>query len=142
MSFATITAAQRLDVRNTALQVDAVTQPFAQNGLAPTTAELALITPVLTKAAAALSVAGATGLPDTSTVVANGNAVPVNNSAGTAVAGTHSASVAGGALVSVNLADTVAPVEDGKSYTFPVSGTGTTVKFTVADGVITGATIS
>lgn len=73
MSFATITAAQRLAVRDTALQTYAATQPFAQTQRVPTAAELALITPVLDKAAAALSVAGAGALPSTSVIVASGD---------------------------------------------------------------------
>ncbi len=54
MSFSTITAAQRLDVRDSAIKVYHAAQPFAQTGLAPTDAELAGIAPLLTEAATAL----------------------------------------------------------------------------------------
>lgn len=79
--------------------------------------------------------------PPTGASVANGAAVPVVNSAGTAVAGTHTATVAGSTLTNVKLAATVATVANAS--TFPgVTGTGTTATFTVANGVITGIVLS
>lgn len=143
MSFATITAAQRVAVRDTALQVSAITQPFAQNARTPTAAETALITSVLDKAAAALAVAGASGIPATSAVVANGATVVVQNSAGTAVPGTHTATVAASALSNVKLAATVAAVANGaKVNAVSVTGTGNFATFTIAAGVITAIVLS
>lgn len=142
MSFSTITAAQRLEIRDSAVQVASVTQPFAQNGLAPTAAELALITPVLSNCAAALGVAGATGLPATQAIVANGNTVAVRNSAG-AASHNGTAVVAGGAVTGVNLAATVAMVDSGTAITVPVTGTyATKITPTVVAGVITGFVLS
>lgn len=138
MSFATITAAQRVAVRDVALQVQAVTQPFAQNARPPTTYETAKITPVLDKAAAALAVAGASGIPSTSAIVANGATVSVRNSAGVA-AHSGTAVVTTGTLTGINLPATTAMVDASAVVTVKNSA-GTTVTgshtATVAAGVL------
>lgn len=138
MSFSTITAAQRLEIRDSVVQAAAATQPFAQNGLAPTAAELALITPVLDNCAAALTVAGSTGLPATSAVVSNAGSVAVVNSA-SADSHNATATVAAGALTNVKLAATVAMVDNADAITMQNSA-GTAIAgthpATVTAGVV------
>lgn len=77
-------------------------------------------------------------------MVDSADTVVVHNSAGTNVAGTHTAEVAVGALTDVKLAATVAPVTSGQVLT-GVTPTGTfitSVTFTVANGVITAIVLS
>lgn len=137
MSFSTITSAQRLEIRDSAVQVASITQPFAQNGLAPTAAELALITPVLDNCAAALGVAGSTGLPETSAVVTNAATVAVVNSAG-ADAHTASATVAGSALSNVKLPAATSLVDNSDAISISNSA-GTNVTGTHLAVVTAGA---
>jgi len=133
MSFGTITAAQRLAVRDTALQSYAATQPFAQTQRVPTAAELALITPVLDKVAAALAVAGSIGIPATSAVVANSATIPLQTSAGVA-SGNVTATVAASVVSNVKLRDTTGVVTNGQVIT--ATGTGTTATISVVAGVV------
>jgi len=104
MSFGTATPAQRLKVRDTALQSYAATQPFAQTQRAPTTAELAKITPALEAASAALlavGIGGAEPLPPTSVVVASGDAVTGVTVTGEGTTATFT--VAGGKITAIVL---------------------------------------
>lgn len=102
MSIATITAAQRVELRDATLTASLVMQRYTQSAATPRADEVASATSALDAAAAALAVAGASGIPATSAVVANGSTV------------------------------SVAP-----------TGTFTsTVTFAVANGVITGITLS
>jgi hypothetical protein len=75
--------------------------------------------------------------------VANGATVVVHNSAGSNVAGTHTAEVTSNTLNDVKLAATVAPIVNGGTSTVAPTGTFTsTVTFTVAAGVITAIALS
>lgn len=90
----------------------------------------------------ALVAAGVTPVGTTATVQ-DGATVNVTNSAGTAVAGTETATVVAGALT-VKLASTVAPVVNGVKLVLP-NITGTWVNgftFTVVAGVITAIVAS
>lgn len=138
MSIATITEAQRMTLRSAAVALEHRTQHFAQNALTPTAAGVASFQPIGDAAANALAVAGhGTGvLPATSAVVANGDAVPMKNSAGSkTVSGT--AAVASGAVSGVSLPATAAIVD---STVLPViqNSAGTTVPGTNARNVAAG----
>ena len=139
MSIATITAAQRVEARDTALAAALVMQRFAQSATTPRADEAAEATPVLEAAAAALVVAGASGLPATSAVVANGATVNVENSAG-ALDSPATAVVADGVLTGVNLAATKTIVTHASTYSVKNSAGSKTVvgTATVAAGVLTG----
>ena len=143
MSIKTATAPQRQALRDKLSIATTGAHRIAQNVHAPLSdAEAAPIQLACEAATAALAVVGigAGVLPSTSKVVANGDVVPVQNSAGTAVPGSHTAVVASGALTT-KLAPTVATVVSGLS-TVAATGTGTKVTFTVAKGVITAITLS
>lgn len=136
MSFGTATPAQRLKVRDTALQSYAATQPFAQTQRAPTAAELAKITPVLEAASDALlavGIGGADPLPATQAIVKSGDSLPLKTSAGVA-AGTVTATVANSAVTDVKLAATSGVVTNGQTIT--ATGSGTTATITVTNGVV------
>lgn len=110
MSIATITAAQRVEVRDACLSAALIMQKYTQSATTPRTDETAQATPLLDSAAAALVVAGANGLPATSAVVANGGSVNVTNSAASkSVSGT--AAVAASAITGVALPATSAIVD-------------------------------
>lgn len=143
MSIATITAAQRVEVRDACLTAAHAMQRYAQNAKTPEADETAEATPVLEAAAAALVVAGASGLPATSAVVANGATINVENSAGN-LDSPATATVAASAVTNVRLAATKTIVTSGQALTgVTPSGTFTsTVTFTVANGVITGIALS
>jgi len=82
-------------------------------------------------------------LAATTAIVDNNDVEVVTNSAGTTVTGTHNAIVTAGALASVKLASTVAPLVSGVKIVAPVTGTfvnGFTP--TVVNGVITGVVLS
>lgn len=143
MSIATITAAQRVEVRDACVSASLAMQRFAQSATTPRTDETAEVTPVLEAAAAALVVAGASGLPATSAVVANGASLNVENSAGD-LDSVGTATVAASAVTNVRLAATKTIVTSGQALT-GVTPTGTyttTVTFTVAAGVITAIILS
>lgn len=85
-------------------------------------------------------------LSNTTTIATttDGATVVVHNSAGSTVAGTHVAEVAGGALTDVKLASTVAPVTNGQVLN-GVTPSGTYVShitFTVTNGAITAVALS
>jgi hypothetical protein len=142
MSIATITAAQRVEVRDACLTAALAIQPHVQSAATPDAGETAVVTPALDAAAAALSAAGSTGLPATSAVVANGDSVNVENSAG-ALDSPATAVVAGSAITGVRLAATKTIVTSGvKVNAASVTGTGNFATITVANGVITGIVLS
>lgn len=180
MSLVTATAAQRIALRNTAVNLGEHTQVYAQSATAPTAAEAAIVQPYIDAAKTAIdAVNGTTGatvangatvavvnsasadshnatatvtgttltnvkLAATVAFVDNADTVPVQNSAGAVVAGTHTATVAAGVVSNVKLAATIAPVASGLALT-GVTPTGTytnTVTFTVAAGVITAIVLS
>lgn len=143
MSIATITAAQRVEVRDATLSAALAMQRYTQSGTAPRADEVAQADPILNAAAAALVVAGASGLPATSAVVANGATVNVENSAGN-LDSPATAVVSGAVITGVRLAATKTIVTSGQALT-GVTPTGTfttTVTFTVAAGLITGIVLS
>lgn len=76
-------------------------------------------------------------LAATVAMVDQGDSVTMQNSAGTAIAGTHSATVTAGALANVKLAATVAPVTNSQSVTIQNSA-GTAVAGTHAATVAAG----
>lgn len=83
MSIATITAAQRVEVRDATLTAALAMQRYTQSGATPRADEVTQATPLLNAAAAALTVAGASGLPTTSAVVASGVKVNAGTVTGT-----------------------------------------------------------
>ncbi len=83
MSIATITAAQRVEVRDACLSAALAMQRFTQSATTPRADETAEAAPVLAAAASALEVAGATGLLSTQVTLSSGvkvNAVSVTGS--------------------------------------------------------------
>jgi hypothetical protein len=144
MPVATATALQRLTLRNEAVKLGVACQSFAQTGAAPGPIHAAAIDAQVTATlAAAADVGASTALPATSAVVTNGQAVTMQNSQGTAIAGTHTASVAANALSNVKLDATVATLKNGvKQSGFTVTGTGTFFTPTITNGVCTGGVLS
>lgn len=102
MSIATITAAQRVEARDECLRAALALQRFAQSGTTPRTDETAEVTPILEAAAAALVVAGASGLAATSTVVTNGQDLTGVTPSGT-YTDTVTFTVAGGVITAIVL---------------------------------------
>jgi hypothetical protein len=142
MSIATITAAQRVEVRDECLRASLAMQRFAQSGTTPRTDETAEVTPVLEAAAAALVVAGASGLPATSAVVANGASVNVENSAGN-LDSPATATVAGSAVTNVRLASTKTILTNALKFSgVTITGSGTFFTPTITNGVLTGGVLS
>lgn len=142
MSIATITAAQRVEVRDACLTAAHAMQRYAQSATTPRADETAEVTPVLNAAAAALVVAGSSGLPATSAVVANGTTINVENSAGN-LDSPATAMVAASTVTNVRLAATKTIVTSGaKVNAGSVTGTGNFATITVANGVITGIVLS
>lgn len=143
MSISTITAAQRAELRDSLLSAELVMQKYTQSATTPRTDETEEATPVLEAAAAALVVAGASGLPATSAVVANGGTVNVENSAG-ALDSPATAVVAANVLTSVKLGSTKTILTQGDTVTITDSnGTpASTGTATVAAGVVTNVAIT
>lgn len=142
MSIATITAAQRVEVRDECLRVSLAMQRFAQSGTTPRTDETDEVTPVLEAAAAALVVAGASGLPATSAVLANGGTVNVENSAGN-LDSPATATVAASAITNVRLASTKTILTNALKFSgVTITGTGTFFTPTITNGVLTGGVLS
>lgn len=81
-------------------------------------------------------------LPATETVVSNGQAITVQNSAGAAVAGTHNATVAANTLSNVKLAATIAPVAAGSQTIRDGAGKTSTATRAVSAGAITTTTLA
>jgi hypothetical protein len=138
MSLVSATAAQRATLSGTLETAGKWTNQFRENALAPTADREAELAPYLNASVDALAAVGYTSTP-AGAVVANGATVPVRNSAG---ADSHNATavVSGTSLTGVNLAATVALVDNGDTVT--ATGTGTTATFVVTNGVVTGVTLS
>lgn len=82
-------------------------------------------------------------LPEGSVAVADNTAIAVKRSTGTAVGGNAQINVADGELVDVTLPAATALAVAGAQTGITVTGTYTTgVSFTVANGAITGITLS
>jgi len=136
MSLISVTAAQRLTLRDRAVQLATVSQDYAESFRTPTTAEAAVVQAAIDAMTAAIAVINGTA---GSASVANGATVAVRNSAG---ADSHNATavVASNALTGVNLAATVALVDNGDKVA--ATGTGAFATAVVANGVLTGVTLS
>lgn len=133
MSFITATAAQRLALRNTAVNLGEQSQAFAQSGTTPTTAEAAVVQPYIDAAKVAIdAVQGTTGA-----VVLDGATVAVVNSAN---ADSHNATatVTGTTLTNVKLPATVAFVDNTDTVVMQNSA-GTVIAGTHTATVAAGA---
>lgn len=144
MTTVTATPAQRIAARDKCAIATAALWPVAQNSYTPAAAEGAVIDATLLEAANALGALGSTAaLPATQVVVSNAQAITMQNSAGTAIPGTHPATVAGGVLTNVKLASTVGVVVNAvKQSGWTVTGTGTFFTPTIVAGVCTGGVLS
>lgn len=142
MTIETATPEAQYEVRRRSVIAADATQRFANRVDPITAAQAADIDTALSALLTALTAAGF-GAPVDPLVaqVANASTVPVKNSAGTAVPGTATATVAGSVLTAVNLPATVAPVTSGL-LTPAATGTGTKVTLTVAGGVVTAVALS
>lgn len=136
MSLITATAAQRQTLRDKAVTLGELAQTYAQDARTPTTAEAAIVQTAIDAMSAAIAVINGTA---GAASVANGATVAVRNSAG---ADSHNATavVAANALTGVNLAATVALVDNGDKV--PATGTGAFATAVIANGVLTGVTLS
>lgn len=136
MSLLTVTAAQRQTLRDKASTLATLSQVYGENARTPTTAEAAIVQTAINAMSAAIAVINGTSGAAT---VANGATVAVRNSAG---ADSHNGTsvVASGTLTGINLAATVALVDNGDTTT--ATGTGTTATLVVANGVLTGVTLA
>jgi len=139
MSIVTATAAQRAELQAALAQCGKDLHHFSERGNTPSTDEAAELAATIARAQAALAAAGYSSVPTGSAVVANSGTVAVRNSAG---ADSHNATavVTGTTLTGVNLAATVALVDNGDTTT--ATGTGTTATLVVANGVVTGVTLA
>lgn len=84
-------------------------------------------------------------LPSTQAIIANGQApIPISNSAGVGVVGSHTADVANNSVTRIRLSSGIAPVRDTVKVIMPqVTGSYTNgYTFSVTAGVITGAVAS
>lgn len=141
MSIATITAAQRVEMRDALLTAANVMQRFAQDARTPSAAEVAETDAVLDEASAVLIFAGQ-GILATQVVVTNGDTVNVENSAG-ALDSNGTAAVAGGALTNVRLASTKTILTNALKFSgVTITGSGTFFTPTIVNGVLTGGVLS
>ncbi|ANT45349.2 putative Rz-like lysis protein [Pectobacterium phage PP16] len=136
MSLLTVTAAQRQTLRDKASTLATLSQTYGESARTPTAAEAAIVQSAIDAMSAAIAVINGTA---GAASVANGATVAVRNSEG---ADSHNATavVASGTLTGVNLAATVALVDNGD--TVAATGTGTTATLVVTDGVLTGVTLA
>uniref|UniRef100_A0AAU6W0Z5 Uncharacterized protein n=3 Tax=unclassified bacterial viruses TaxID=12333 RepID=A0AAU6W0Z5_9VIRU len=141
MAIETQTAALREQLKRRLNQAYLLIQHIAQNETV-TADQAAPVDTALANLNSALVAAGAgVALPATQVIVSNAQSLPVQNSANTAVPGTHNAFVVDGAFQKVKLAATVAPVTSGL-LSVAATGTGTKVTLTVANGVVSAVTLS
>jgi hypothetical protein len=138
MSLVSATAAQRATLNGKLENAGKYTHQFTESAVAPTAAREAELADYLNDAVDALAAVGYSSTP-AGAVIANGATVPVRNSAG---ADSHNATavVSGTTLTGVNLAATVALVDNGD--TVAATGTGTTATLVVTNGVVTGVTLA
>lgn len=141
MSIATITAAQRIEVRDECTRAALYMQRWAQDAKTPTSADVTESAVSLNAAAAALAVAGAAP-GGTFATVSNGDSVNVENSAG-ALDSPASAVVAAGVLTGVNLASSKTILTNALKFSgVTITGTGTFFTPTIVNGVMTGGVLS
>ena len=141
MSIATITAAQRIEVRDECVRAGLYMQRWAQDAKTPTAADVTESNTPLNAAAAALAVAGASP-GATIANVSNGGTVNVENSAG-ALDSNATAVVAGGVLTSVQLAATKTILTNALKFSgVTITGSGTFFTPTIVNGVLTGGVLS
>lgn len=136
MSLLTVTAAQRQTLRDKASTLATLSQTYGESARTPTAAEAAIVQTAIDAMSAAIAVInGSTGAAS----VSNGDTVAVRNSAG---ADSHNgtAVVASGALTGINMADTVALVDNGDKVA--ATGTGAFATAVIVNGVLTGVTLS
>lgn len=136
MSLLTVTAAQRRTLRDKAVTLAFLSQDYAENAATPVAGDAAVVQTAIDAMSAAIAVInGTTGAAS----VANGATVAVRNSAG---ADSHNgtAVVANSALTGVNLAATVALVDNGDKVA--ATGSGAFATAVVANGVLTSVTLS
>ncbi|BBD74688.1 type VII integral membrane protein [Pectobacterium phage PPWS2] len=136
MSLTTVTATQRQTLRDKASNLAALSQVYAESARTPTAGEAAIVQAAIDAMSTAIAVINGTS---GAASVSSGATVAVRNSAG---ADSHNATavVAAGALTGVNLAATVALVDNGDTIT--ATGTGTTATLVVTAGVLTGITLA
>lgn len=141
MSIATITAAQRIEVRDECTRAALYMQKWAQDAKTPTATDVTESATSLNAAAAALAVAGAAP-GGTFATVANGATVNVENSAG-ALDSPATAVVAAGVLSGVNLASTKTILTNALKFSgVTITGSGTFFTPTIVNGVMTGGVLS
>lgn len=136
MSLLTVTAEQRQTLRDKASTLASLSQTYGEDARTPTTAEAAIVQTAIDAMSAAIAVINGTSGDAT---VANDATVAVRNSAG-AESHDGKAVVDSGTLKGINLAATVALVDNGATTT--ATGTGTKATLVVADGVLTGVTLA
>lgn len=151
MSFQSITAAQRLAIRDNASKVATAAQKYVQTFEPITAAEGNEVNPLLVPLANALAAAGASAsLPATQAIVSNGSTIPLQNSAGASI-DNITLTVAANTVGNAKLPATTAAVKNTAAVTVPVTfvtartaGQQATVAvtFTVAAGVITAISIA
>lgn len=95
-------------------------------------------------ASVAASAITGVALPAASAIVDNGTSPVMQNSAGTAIPGTHNRTVTAGAEANVKLAATVGVLVNGVKYALGAAftGSGAFLTPTIANGVITGGVLS
>lgn len=141
MSIATITAAQRIEVRDECARAALYMQKWAQDAKTPGAADVTDSNVSLNAAAAALAVAGAAP-GGTFATVANGATVNVENSAGN-LDSPATAVVAAGVLTGVNLAATKTILTNALKFSgVTITGSGTFFTPTIVNGVLTGGVLS
>lgn len=138
------TAKQLYTARNAGLKLAKVVQPYAQSDILLAN-ETATAARAEVKAAADAAIVAATAiggsaapLPATQAIVTDAGTAPVKNSAGVAVPGTSTYTVAANAVTGVNLPATVAPVANAATVVVQNSA-GTVVAGTHAATVAAGA---
>lgn len=150
MSIQTITAAQRLAIRDTAAKLARGAHFLAEDGSVPSDAYAALLLSLMQDLGSAIAVAGVIQVGTTQALVSQGQTATVVNSAGTSITVNGTLNVASGSLTNLALPANVAGVFNSGTASVPVTtttaktaGQTSTVaaRFTVAAGVITAITI-
>lgn len=139
MSIATITEAQRVEVRDECSRAALYMQRWAQNAKVPDATDVTESNTALNAAAAALAVAGAAP-GGTFATVANGGAVTITDSNGTpAVAGT--ASISAGVLNNVAITSATTAIVQNADV-IPVKNSAGTTTASVTAAVVAGGVIA
>lgn len=142
MAFADGTIKQRTDLVSAATNVSVTGRRMSHGSLpitAGTAAEIDAQCQSLQQSMEALGYAAELG--DTQVKVSNGDSIPVVNSFGNAVTGTHTAEIADGVLTDVKLSNTVYPIVNGASSIKVANSAGTQITSgataTVSAGIAT-----